>query len=400
MLKAIKNKQTELLVSLGMVLALLIGASVLMYFLEHDAQPESFKDLSTSLWWGINKYLATIGGEDVNPITPAGKFLGGLIAVLGVGLFALPAGIIASGFIEEIENKKIKNELINIELKLQHAFTVEYYAPVIKIKNNLNLKHLPRKWLSLQDIKYKMCISESDILKVCEFSNYFRLNNVKLNDTFSAGLEFINSNRSYGQFINRKSKITIINLYPCIQPFFGHFSMAIADVIKANYISNEKYSSFTYLKDNQLNMVNNISYFNNSDIHHSIEEIQKDINLLKETDTTFIFLVNAGDNEFLMQFNIGASIGDDSFDNGYMFKNKEKLNSFFDKAKLISNKYDKMISKHGKVGKPGEQHISNFIIDDCKNDLLMLHVNVSILKTKDQEYYQYINDFADIFSEK
>ena len=148
MLKAIKNKQTELLVSLGMVLALLIGASVLMYFLEHDAQPESFKDLSTSLWWGINKYLATIGGEDVNPITPAGKFLGGLIAVLGVGLFALPAGIIASGFIEEIENKKIKNELINIELKLQHAFTVEYYAPVIKIKNNLNLKHLPRKWLS------------------------------------------------------------------------------------------------------------------------------------------------------------------------------------------------------------------------------------------------------------
>lgn len=61
-----------------------------------------------------------------------------------------------------------------------------------------------------------MCISESDVLKVCEFFNYFRLNNVKLNDTFSAGLEFINSNRSYGQFINRKSKITIINLYPCI----------------------------------------------------------------------------------------------------------------------------------------------------------------------------------------
>ena len=50
MLKAIKNKQTELFVSLGMVLALLIGASVLIYFFEHNAQPESFKDLSTSLW--------------------------------------------------------------------------------------------------------------------------------------------------------------------------------------------------------------------------------------------------------------------------------------------------------------------------------------------------------------
>lgn len=95
-----------------------------------------------------------MGGEDVNPITPTGKFLGGLIAVLGVGLFALPACIIASGFFEEIENKKIKNELIIIELKLQHAFTVEYFAPVIKIKNNLYLEHIPRKWLSLQGIKY------------------------------------------------------------------------------------------------------------------------------------------------------------------------------------------------------------------------------------------------------
>lgn len=58
MLKAIKNKQTELMVSLIMIIILLTIASVLMYFLEHEAQPKSFKDLYTSLWLENNKYLS------------------------------------------------------------------------------------------------------------------------------------------------------------------------------------------------------------------------------------------------------------------------------------------------------------------------------------------------------
>jgi hypothetical protein len=178
MIKAIKNKKTELTVSLGMILVLIIIASVLMYFLEHDAQPKSFKNLYISLWWGIDKYLTSTGGEDINPITPAGKFLSGLIAILGVGMFALPAGIIASGFIEEIENDKLLKKLKSIEAKLESAFTVEYLASVIKIKRELNLTHLPRKWLSLSDIKYKMGITENSVIQVCQFSNKFRINNV------------------------------------------------------------------------------------------------------------------------------------------------------------------------------------------------------------------------------
>ena len=166
MLKAIKNKQTELIVSLGMVLALLMGASIIMYLLEHNAQPKSFTSIYDSLWWGVDKYLTTIGVEDVNPITPAGKFLGGLIAILGVGMFALPAGIVASGFIEEIENKKQLKELVKQESEIKYAFFIEYFVPVKNKKKSLNLPHLPRKWLSLEDIKYKMFISESSVLKV------------------------------------------------------------------------------------------------------------------------------------------------------------------------------------------------------------------------------------------
>ena len=397
MLKAIKNKQTELTVSLGMILVLLTLASTLMYYLEHNAQPKSFENLYTSLWWGIDKYLTATGGVDINPITLAGKFLAGVIAILGVGMFALPAGIIASGFIEEIEKDKLQKELISLESKLEYAFSVEYFVPVMNKKKVLNLSHLPRKWLSIEDIKYKIGISESSLIQVCEFSKKLRLKNVKIDGLDTVGLEYVNSNRSYGQYINRNSKLTIVNLYPSIQPFFGHFSMAIADILQANYISNEFFSKVSLLENNQLNMAENKNYFENSKSHPALCQIKNDIASLKKKDGIFIFMVNAGNNEYLMQFNIGGEKGDNGFENGPYFSNKEKLEEYYNNAKVIADKYEKQIAKHATVGKPEKNHIVNFIRDETQNDVLMLHTNVSVLKENIMDYYQYISDFATIF---
>lgn len=399
MIKAIKNKKTELTISLGMILMLIIIASVLMYFLEHKAQPKSFENLYTSLWWGIDKYLTSTGGEDINPITPAGKFLSGLIAILGVGMFALPAGIIASGFIEEIENDKLLKKLISLEAKLESAFTVEYLAPVIKIKRELNLSHLPRKWLSISDINYKMGITESSVLQVCEFSKKFKITNVKLDGINTVGLEYINLNRTYGQCINRSSKLTIVNLYPFTQPYFGHFGFALSELLQANYISNEKFGQVTLLEEYRLNMINNKNYFEESISMLALNEIKKDIATIMQEDGICIFMVNAGNNDYLMQFNIGSEKGDTSFDNGIYFSDKVKLDQYFNKAKLISDKYEKLIAKHATVGKPEKDHIVNFIHNKTKNDVLLLHINVSILKSDMVEYYQYISDFAGIFKD-
>ncbi|WP_396160715.1 ion transporter [Flavobacterium sp.] len=400
MIKAIKNKQTELTVSLGMILLLIIIASVLMYFLEHDAQPKSFENLYTSLWWGIDKYLTSTGGEDINPITPAGKFLSGLIAILGVGMFALPAGIIASGFIEEIENDKLLKKLTELELKLENAFSVEYLAPVIKIKRELNLSHLPRKWLSISDIKYKMGISESSVLQVCEFSKKFKITNVNLDGINTVGLEYINLNRTYGQCINRGSKLTIVNLYPFTQPFFGHFGFAISELLQANYISNEKFGQSTLLEEYRLNLINNKNYFEESISENTLKEIKNDISSIMPENGVCIFMVNAGNNDYLMQFNIGAEKGDTSFENGIYFSDLKKLNQYFNNAKLLSEKYGKSIAKHATVGKPEEDHIANFIHKETKNDVLLLHINVSILKANMVEYYQCISDFASIFKDE
>lgn len=84
---------------------LLIVASISMYFVEHAAQPEVFSSVPAAMWWGVVT-LTTVGYGDIYPITPLGKFIGALIALVGIGFFALPAGIMAAGFAEEIHRER------------------------------------------------------------------------------------------------------------------------------------------------------------------------------------------------------------------------------------------------------------------------------------------------------
>ena len=112
-LRTIKNvfieKKEELLIAIFSVLILLVFSSSLMYFVEREAQPDKFSSIPAAMWWGIAS-LTTIGYGDMYPITALGKILGGLIALLGIGLFALPAGILASGFAGEIQKKNQKDK--------------------------------------------------------------------------------------------------------------------------------------------------------------------------------------------------------------------------------------------------------------------------------------------------
>lgn len=103
-MRVVSKRREELLVILTIVFVLLILASSLMYYVEHEAQPEAFRSIPDTMWWGVAT-LTTVGYGDVYPITPLGRLLAAFIAILGVGIFALPAGIIASGFDSEIKEK-------------------------------------------------------------------------------------------------------------------------------------------------------------------------------------------------------------------------------------------------------------------------------------------------------
>ena len=98
--KAFRTKKDQLIVAFSANLILIVIASSLMFFAESQAQPDNFGSIPETMWWAVVT-LTTVGYGDIAPITLLGRVLGGIVAILGIGLFALPASILASGFIEE-----------------------------------------------------------------------------------------------------------------------------------------------------------------------------------------------------------------------------------------------------------------------------------------------------------
>ena len=117
--RVLRKKKSELIVTFFVVFLLIIIASSLIYEFEKEAQPEKFSSIPISMWWAVVT-LTTVGYGDVYPVTAMGKILSSVIALLGIGLFALPAGILSSGMVEELQSKKGGNEsnYINDLLKL------------------------------------------------------------------------------------------------------------------------------------------------------------------------------------------------------------------------------------------------------------------------------------------
>ena len=95
----VKKKQ-QLLSSVFLILVLLVASSLCMYSVEHEAQPEVFANAFSGIWWSVSTLL-TVGYGDIYPVTPLGKFLSILITFLGVGMVAIPTGIISAGFVEQ-----------------------------------------------------------------------------------------------------------------------------------------------------------------------------------------------------------------------------------------------------------------------------------------------------------
>ena len=101
----LRSRKNALLSTLFVTFILLFMASVLMYLAERDAQPEGFSSIPAAMWWGMVT-LTTVGYGDLAPATPLGRILGAVVALFGIGLFALPAGILGSAFVDELEARR------------------------------------------------------------------------------------------------------------------------------------------------------------------------------------------------------------------------------------------------------------------------------------------------------
>lgn len=101
----LKDQKEQLFSSICLIIIMMLASSLCMYHLEHDAQPEVFSNAFSGIWWSVSTLL-TVGYGDIYPITVAGRAMAILIAFLGVGLVAIPTGIISAGFVEHYTRMK------------------------------------------------------------------------------------------------------------------------------------------------------------------------------------------------------------------------------------------------------------------------------------------------------
>lgn len=104
-----RRKAQQMIASVFFVLMVLVLASLLIYYAEHDAQPDQFTNAFSGLWWAVAT-LTTVGYGDLYPITPLGRFLGAIIALLGIGVVAVPTSILSAGFMETLEKETSDNQ--------------------------------------------------------------------------------------------------------------------------------------------------------------------------------------------------------------------------------------------------------------------------------------------------
>jgi voltage-gated potassium channel len=100
----ISSESRALFGTLILLLCVMLLSAQLMYLAEHNVQPEKFGTLPDAMWWAIAT-LTTVGYGDVYPVTAIGKIIAGMTMIMGVGLIALPVGIVATGFVNEIHRR-------------------------------------------------------------------------------------------------------------------------------------------------------------------------------------------------------------------------------------------------------------------------------------------------------
>lgn len=102
---AVRQRQFELYVSFGLALLVLLVSSIMLYLLEGGVQPEAFGSVPRAMWWSVAT-LTTVGYGDVFPITGAGRFFAALTALSGIGIIAMPTGIMAAAFSEAMQKNR------------------------------------------------------------------------------------------------------------------------------------------------------------------------------------------------------------------------------------------------------------------------------------------------------
>lgn len=342
--EAIKSKAEEMLVSLQFLLIVTLMLSFVLFFYENAAQPDIYSNGFTSVVWAFAQYIGDPGGfADTPPVTFIGRIIACVIGLLGIALFAVPAGLVGAGFTEAMEEEQRKNRIQGDIEKLKLVFERKLDRPT-------GFQIVPQH-LSICDIQARMGMKTDDIFDAVEESDSFRLINLAVTQTIDEhpqdklAVEHFIMNRPYGCCIDRGSKVTIVSVSSLADPCIGNFSYYLAQIGGFNYISREKGKLRPYR-----------SYYSFADRYNHEENLplfMEDLERLtsREGSWTLTALVASGANEpsypTIFHFSAGGAKGDERFEGeNLVVEDMAAYRAFYeDVTAELSEKYE-MASDH------------------------------------------------------
>lgn len=307
--RAMKAKKDEMWVSLQFLVIITLLLSFVLFFVEHEAQPEVYGNGWTSVLWAFAQYIGDPGGfADTPPITVTGRIIACIIGVLGIAIFAVPAGLIGSAFSEVMEkdeqNEKSKNHIDRIV----HSFKFD------KDQQHTNLFYVPR-YQPISTITTRKFLTEEQIIKAVELSDCLHLYNlasaVNTADEPVDKLVVVNylRNTPYGTCIDRGSKVTIVSTSGFAEPMTSWFAYHIAKLGGFNYVAKEV----------ELDPDNPVTYYNIADESAcpNLRLFLDDINRLTEKPDSWVIPI-LGATGFKnrpeqLHFCYNSTKGDDSY---------------------------------------------------------------------------------------
>ena len=307
--RAMRAKKDEMWVSVQFLTIITLILSFILFFVEHEAQPEVYNNGWTSVLWAFAQYIGDPGGfADTPPITITGRVIACIIGVLGIAIFAVPAGLIGSAFSEVMEKDERKEKSEGWAERLHLAFER-------KLDRLTGFQIVPR-YVSIVEIQARLGLKEDEILDAVAISDKFRLINLSSTATPEErvtdllAVEHFPVNTVYGQCIDRKSKVTIFSPSNIVDPIIGWWAYYLAKIGGFNYVSREVGETRPY----------NSFYLYKNDNTTGREECMADLNRLLDSEDKWVFsiLAASGGSEpaypTQFHFTYGAKKGDETYD--------------------------------------------------------------------------------------
>lgn len=236
--EAISSKKRELWVSLQFLGIVTLILSFILYFVEHAAQPEVYDNGWTSVVWAFAQYIGDPGGfADQPPVTLVGQIIACIVGLLGIAIFAVPAGLVGSAFSDVMDEKRHEESAAEWAEELHNAFEQ-------KLDWMTRFQIVP-PYITIPEAQSRIWHKEEEILDAVCVSKDMRLINLAVTRPLGEysddrlAVELFPINTSYGCCINRNSSVTIVAPSNCVDPVIGYFAYHVALFGGFNYLSRE-----------------------------------------------------------------------------------------------------------------------------------------------------------------